>query len=140
MRTKFILAGLAGGVLNFFLGWLVYGILLMKYYEANTIHYDGLMKEMPIMWLLIISCLFTGYFLAFIFDRWAKINTLKGGFTAGVIIGLFLGLMYDLSFLSMWNLYNWQIVVIDVLVAAVVYGITGALVGVILSGKEKSAL
>jgi len=52
MKTKFMLAGLAGGVFYFFLGWLVYGILLMNFYESNTITYDGLNKEMPVSLIL----------------------------------------------------------------------------------------
>jgi hypothetical protein len=64
------------------------------------------MKEMPVMWLLILSNLAGGYFLTFVFYHWANISTLKGGFIGGAIIGLFVALIFDLSFVSMWNLYN----------------------------------
>lgn len=67
MKTKFALAGLAGGVVTYLLGWLFYGILLSKFFEANTLQYEGLMKEMPVMWLLILSNLVGGYFLTFVF-------------------------------------------------------------------------
>jgi len=137
MKTSFYLAGFAGGVFNFFFGWLVYGVLLMSFMEANTIHYDGLMKEMPEMFLLGLSCLVTAFFLAFVFEKWAKIKTLKGGFVGGLIIGLFIAAMYDLSFLSMYNLFNVKMAVVDVLVAGFVYGATGAVVGWVLSTGKK---
>ena len=138
MKTKFILAGLTGGVFNFFLGWLVYGIVMMSFFESNTLHYDGLMKEMPVMWLLILSCLSTAFFLAFIFDRWAHISTVKGGLVGGLIIGLFIGVMYDLSFMSMWNLYNVKAVIADILLAGIVYSATGGVIGgVLTSGKKE---
>ena len=138
MKTKFILAGLAGGVVDFLLGWLVYGLLLMKFFEANTTHYVGLAKEMPLMWLLIPSCLVMGFFLAFIFSRWANISTWKDGFIGGLIIGLFLTVMYDLSFMSMYNLFGVNLAIVDVIAGGIVYGLTGAVVGWILGTKGKT--
>lgn len=139
MKTKFILAGFAGGVVNFFLGWLLYGILLMSFFEANTQHYEGLAKEMPIMWLTALTCLATGYFLAFIFYRWANISTWKGGFIGGLIIGLFIGLIYDLSFLSMWNFYNVKAALVDILLAGLTHSITGLVVGLVLHTRKAEA-
>lgn len=138
MKTKFLLAGLAGGVFYFFLGWLVYGILLMDFYESNSIQYEGLNKEMPVMWMLALSNLLMGYFLAFIFERWAGISTLKGGFIGGLIVGLFISVIYDLSFLSMMNLMNSQVVIVDIVVSGLVIGLVGAVVGWVLGFKKKT--
>lgn len=139
MKTKFLLAGLAGGIFYFFLGWLVYGVLLMDFYESNTIHYEGLSKEMPVMWMLGLSNLLMGYFLAFIFERWASISTIKGGLTGGLIIGCFISVIYDLSFLSMMNLLNAQLIVVDIVVSTVVIGLVGAVVGGVLGYGKKTA-
>ncbi|MBM3437214.1 MAG: hypothetical protein FJY07_13490 [Bacteroidetes bacterium] len=138
MKAKFFLAGLAGAVVTFFLGWLVYGELLMGFYVSNTTHYDGLVKEMPDMLLLVLSNLVGGYFFAFIFSYWAKINTWIKGFSGGLILGLFFVTMFDLSFLSMWNLYNAKVIIVDILVGGVFYGIVGAVVGGILGLGSKS--
>jgi len=138
MKTKFILAGLAGGVFYFFAGWLIYGILLMNFYESNTIHYDGLNKEMPVMWMLALSNLLMGYFLAYIFDRWAKISTPLDGFAAGLIIGLFISLIYDLSFLSMMNLMSSTMALVDIIVSGLVIGLVGAVVGWVLGYGKKN--
>jgi hypothetical protein len=138
MKTKFLIAGLAGGVFYFFLGWLVYGVLLMDFYESNTIHYDGLNREMPIMWMLALSNLFMGYFLAYIFDSWAKISTLRDGFFAGLIVGLFTSIIYDLSFLSMMNLMNTRMTLVDIIVSGLVLGLVGAVVGWVLGTGKKT--
>jgi hypothetical protein len=137
MKTKFILAGLAGGVINFLLGWLVYGLLMMKFFESNTMHYEGLAKAMPDLWLLILSCLAVGFFMVFVFSRWANIATWKGGLIGGLIIGLFMSLIYDLSFLSMYNLYNATATIVDIILAGITYGITGAGVGWVLGAMGK---
>jgi hypothetical protein len=138
MKTKFILAGLAGGIFNFFLGWLVYGVLMMGFFEANSTHYEGLMKEMPVMSYLILSCLLSAFLLAFIFDHWAHIASLKGGLAGGLIIGLFISAMYDLSFLSMWNLYNAKAAIVDMLLGGLVYSATGGIVGLVLSSGKRT--
>ena len=39
MKSKTLIGGLIAGVLSFFLGWLVFGILLKDYYSANTLKY-----------------------------------------------------------------------------------------------------
>jgi len=46
MIKKLILAALAGSVIQFLLGWLIYGILLANFMNCNTSHYEGLMKDM----------------------------------------------------------------------------------------------
>ena len=135
---KILRGTIFGGIAYFLLGWLVYGILLMDFYENNMIHYDGLNKEMPVMWMLALSNLLMGYFLAFVFDRWAAISTLKSGFTGGLIIGFFITIIYDLSFLSMMNLMNPTMVAADIVVSSLVIGLVGAVVGWVLGYTKKA--
>jgi len=87
MSTRAILAGIAGAVFAFFLGWLIFGILLMDYYTANTTSYPGLMKEMPNLVLIFLSQLIMGLLFAFIFERWAGIKTFGRGIVGGIILG-----------------------------------------------------
>lgn len=138
MNSKLIIATIAGGVAYFLLGWLIYGILLMDFYMANTIQYPGLWKEMPNLWLMFISNLLGAFLLAFIFHTWAGIKTFLGGLTGGLILGLILSLMWDLYFLSSMNLYSVSLVVADVLVGTLFTGIIGGLIGWILGFGKKN--
>jgi hypothetical protein len=72
------------------------------------------------------------------FYHWANISTLKGEFIGGAIIGLFVALIFDLSFVSMWNLYNAKSLVVDILIAGLMYGFEGAAIGWILGFKSKT--
>ena len=137
MNAKLIIASLAGGVLMFFLGWLVYGVLLMSFYEANTTHYEGLMKEMPNMYLMVLSNLLMGFLLAFMFQRWAGFKTLSAGLTGGLIFGFLIALIYDLYFLACMNLFPLKLMIVDVIVSTVITCITGALIGWILGFEKK---
>jgi hypothetical protein len=140
MNTKVFLAGLAGGVAAFFLGWLLWGILAMDFMMANTTQYEGLMKEMPDMLPLILGNLIWGLFMAYIFHRWASISTFTGGLVGGLVIALPISIMFDLYFLAGMNLYNVQALVVDVLMNTVVGVVVGGVVGWVLgTGKKPEA-
>ena len=139
MSTKAILAGIAGGIFLFFLGWLIFGVLLMDYYTANTTHYDGLMNEMPNLYLMIVSNLIWGLWLSFLFERWAKINSIGKGIVGGIIIGLPMILIVDLYLLASMNLFNGTVVILDVVANSITIGLMGGLIGFILGWKKKAA-
>ena len=51
---KFALGTVAGGVTYFLLGWLIYGVVLVKFMDANMGSATGVMKETPdFLWLII---------------------------------------------------------------------------------------
>ncbi len=133
---KFILAGIIGGVAYFFLGWLVYGILLgdlMTMPEGfSNIEYSE--DEFRISYM-IMSCLAGGFFLAFIFMKWAGISTFKTGAKAGAIIGLFISFMVGTSMVSMYEFALMANTLWDMLGSAVTLGITGGIIGWFL-GRE----
>jgi len=106
MNIKLFLAAIAGAVVSFLLGWLIYGLLLMDFFQANTIVYEGLFMEMPNMFLLILANLLMSFFIAFIFQRWAGFTTFLKGLGGGAFIGFFLAATIDLSLFSMMNLYT----------------------------------
>lgn len=139
MTTKVLLAALAGGIAAFLLGWLIFGMLLMGYSEANMVHYDGLMKgegEMNLP-LLFISNVQIALLLAYIGHRMG-VSSLVGGLVMGTIVGFLFYLSVDLSFLSMMNLFaNRTMVVVDVLANTVWTAGVGAVVGLML-GRGKS--
>ena len=139
MSTKAILAGIAGGIFLFFLGWLIFGVLLMDYYTANTTHYEGLMNEMPNLYLMMASNLIWGLWLSFLFERWAKIASIGKGIVGGIIIGLPMILTVDLYLLASMNLLNVTITIVDVIVMTVLIALMGGLIGFILGWKKKAA-
>lgn len=143
MTTKVLLAALAGGIAAFLLGWLIFGMLLMGYSEANMVHYDGLMKgegEMNLP-LLFISNVLIALLLAYIGHRMG-VSSLVGGLVMGTIVGFLFYLSVDLSFLSMMNLFaNRTMVLVDVLANTVWTAGVGAVVGLMLGrGKSTAAV
>jgi hypothetical protein len=141
MNTKLILSTLAGTVVAYLLGWLIYGVLLASFMTNNTVHYDGLMKAMDgsFMFLILLSNLVMVFLVAFIFQRWAKFEKLLQGLTAGMLLGFLFALSYDLYFIASMNLINVSSMIVDIIANTVVVGITGAVVAWVLGYKSKTA-
>ncbi|MCW3117199.1 MAG: hypothetical protein JWM28_1281 [Chitinophagaceae bacterium] len=128
MNTKTLLGALIVGVITFLLGWLIFGILLMDYYNANMVQYPGLIKNPPEIWVIGISNLVWGLLIAWIFNM-SRINTVAKGFSAGFVIGLLMVLGFDLLLYAQFNLINSKLIAIDVILNGIMGGISGAVLG-----------
>jgi len=136
--NKMLLSGVAGGVAFFLLGFLLYGVLLMKFFEANAGTATGVMKEPMEWWALILGNLMWGLLLAVVFARWANISTFVTGLKAGAIIGLLVGLSFDLTMYGTANLSNLTGMIADVVVFTAMSAVAGGIVGLVLGmGKAK---
>lgn len=134
---KILIAGIAGAVVAFLLGWLLYGILLKDFMAEHTNASFMRAETDMIWWAMIASHIFWGIFLAYIFNRWATITTFGAGLSAGFVICLLLGLAYSLGYYGMSTIYtDLTGLGVDVVVGAVMGAIVGGVVGLVL-GKIK---
>ncbi len=130
-RSKFTLAGVIGGIVYFFLGWLVYGIVLR---DVTALPDDiRAVVEYPPeefkMSFMIISCLVYGLFLSFIASYWAKVSTLGGGFKVGAIVGVFVTLAVGFGMSSMFRMNTIPQIFINAVAEIVCAGGAGAVIG-----------
>lgn len=137
MSKRMLLAALAGAVTSFLAGWLIYGILLMDFYKAHTIHYEGLMKEPPVLWAIFVSGFCSTLLFAYIFDKWANVRSFAGGAMAGALLGFLIMLSFDLSFLAFFNLYSPSLLAVDVVLGTVFNAFIGGVVGLVLGMGKK---
>jgi TRAP-type C4-dicarboxylate transport system permease large subunit len=134
--NKVLIGGLLGGVVYFFLGWLVWGILLKD--MDSTPDSVALVDNNMHMWAMAVSCILWGMLLAYIFNRWAGIRSMAGGATAGATIALLTSLSHGLSMHATMNFYGVNHVLVDAIATTLVSAITGAVIGWFL-GREKIA-
>lgn len=137
MNTKVLLATLAAGIAGFLFGWLLFGILLMDFYAANTIVYEGLMRNPPDLIMIFISNLLTAFLLAFIFNRWANIRNAVEGAQAGFIILGLVAASVDLFLYATMNLHNAWIMAVDIVANAAFGAFIGAVVALVLGSGKK---
>jgi hypothetical protein len=132
---KLTVGGIVAGIIFFFLGWLIYGILLMDFMKAHPGTMGGYDKAAPDMLWLVIGNLLSGFLMAYIFTK-ANVNTLMSGLIVGATVGVLMSASYDCMNYGLTNLLSKKMMMADVLAAAVLSGITGAITGAVM-GKLK---
>jgi hypothetical protein len=123
---KFIIAGLVGGIIDFILGGILYGLVFTTIYPQN---------ENTKMEFIFLGCMTFGFFVSFIFNKWAGISTLIDGAKAGALIGLFYGISMNFFMFSSQPV-NYTNLGLDTIVNIIMGTGVGAAVGIVL-GKLK---
>jgi len=128
MKTKtFLISGIVGGIVNFLLGWLFYGILFAKVFPQPE-------ESSETMLFIFLGCLTFGLFVSYIYNQWAQISTAKTGAKAGAIIGLFTGLFFNLFGLAMQPEQTFELAALDTGISVIMTAIIGAVIGTV-NGK-----
>jgi hypothetical protein len=137
MDMKLLRGTVFGGIFYFLLGWLVYGILLMDFFSANTNQCISKPPADMVWWAIIASNLVTALFLT-LFLKWSGAKGVTDGLKTGALFGLLLALSFNLSSWSMTTLYkNFGSLIADVAVNTMVLAIEGMFI-VLLWGKDKT--
>jgi uncharacterized membrane protein len=132
---KLAVGGIVGGILFFFLGWLLYGMLLMDFMNSHPGVVSGYSKEAPDMLYLAIGNLLSGFMMAYIFIK-ANINTLMGGLIMAAVVGLLMAASYDCIMYATTSLVSKKMMLADVLASTAMSAVAGAVVGMLM-GKLK---
>lgn len=128
MKTKnFLVSGLVGGVVAFFLGWLIWGILFKDFFPQPE-------ESTNNMAMIFLGSLSYGLLLSYIFVKWAQVSTASGGAKAGAVLGLLLALYFDFFQLAMNPEATYQMMALDVVISIVFGAIIGAIIGAV-NGK-----
>jgi len=135
---KLLMGGIAGGVVFFLLGWVIYGMLLMDIMNANPGTAGNIGKNPPDFLYLIIGNLAMGFLMTYIFIR-ANVNSLGAGFITAAIVGLLMGVGYDCTAYATSTVISKKGMAVDVAAFTVMSAITGAVVGAILGMGKKTA-
>ncbi len=127
---KFLIGGIAGGVVYFLLGYLFYGTLFMNFFKDNAGTATGAQRAMDqmIWWALILGNIIAGCVLSYVFAI-ANVKSIGSGLITGFILGLLISASYDLTMYGTSNIMNHNAVLADVGIFAVMSAISGAVVG-----------
>ena len=128
MNTKTIVAAVLSAVVTFLLGWLIYGILLMNYFDSHMMHYPGLMKAQPDFLYIGLANLAWGLLTAYILQI-AGITTVSKGLITGAIVSCLSTAGYDLIMFAQFNLSSRTADIVDVAASTVLGAVSGAVIG-----------
>ncbi len=135
---NYLLAGILGGIVYFFLGWFIYGMLLMNYMEENAGLALGVNRVDMLFWSIGLGSLLYGFFLSYIFSCLGQVKTAGSGAKTGAWIGFLVAGAIDFTMYGTTNISTLNAVVVDILAATVMATITGAVVAWVLgAGSTK---
>lgn len=139
---KFLVSGIVGGIVAFFLGWLIYGILLMDFFAKNTGSATGVSRATTdfVWWALILGNMLMGLTYSYIYNRWANINSFGAGASAGAVLGFFIVGTMDFMMYGTSNVMNLTGTIADICGAIVIGALVGGTVGMMNGmGAKKAA-
>src|SRR6185295_15888577 len=98
MLLRLIAATVAGAIVFYAVGFLLFGILLNPILKNYMNQFPGLMKApMPDMLFLPLWNLTMAFLFAIVFEKWAGIRTFVGGLKGGFLLMLLIALIIDLN-------------------------------------------
>jgi len=131
-ERRFWAAALAGGVTLFFVGFVLWGLLLAGFFDAHMGTATGVNKEQPLLFHLALGQFFWAVLLAVVIARYAAVSGFLPGSRVGALLGFLMSLSVGLSQFSMANLVDLTAVMVDPFVSAVWSGMGGGVVGLVL--------
>lgn len=135
---KFFIGTLVGGILSFLLGWLIYGVLLMKYMRSNAGEIGHVTdRAEPIMLYLVVGNLFYGAFITYVLLK-ANVKSVVGGFITGAVLGFLITAAVDCMMYALTRVTSKHAMLADVIAATIMVGIIGAAVALVTGGKKDS--
>lgn len=126
MATQRLLIGtVVGGIVLFFLGYLVFGVLFADFFAANAGTATGV-EKMPFDFVSLgIGQLAWGAALTVILT-WAGVRSIGQGATTAGIAGLLVFLGFDLTMYATSNMSNLTATLVDPILAGVLFAVAGA--------------
>ena len=139
MLVRIFAAALAGAIVFFTLGFVIYSFIVDPIMKDHMNQFEGLMKTpMPNLGFLFAWNFMMSFLFAFIFDKWAGVRSFVGGIKTGFVLMLIIAVMSDLGYLAFMNIYRDLMAPALDIVAATVLGTTACgVIGLVLGLMNK---
>lgn len=128
MNTKTLIIGIAGGIVVFLTGFLIYGILMMEYFANNMNSYPGFTKDPIEIWAIALGNIIWGVLLAYVFNL-GGLKTAGSGALNGAMLFFLFSLGTNIVSYGQNNLYSLPLSFVDALCMAILGCLGGALTG-----------
>ena len=139
--NKFFVGGIIGGIADFLLGWLVWGMLLKNFMNEHTTEAGkAIMRgdDNMIWWAMIAGALCWGLMLSYVLIK-SGATTVSSGATTGAVLGLLIGAAIAFFNYGLQNAGDTTLMVVSIVVNLVVGAILGGVIGWFLGMGKKAA-
>ncbi|SDL67847.1 hypothetical protein SAMN05421813_101180 [Daejeonella rubra] len=131
MNTKTLIIGIAGGIVVFLTGFLIYGVLMMEYFVSNMSSFPGFTKDPMEIWAIAAGNIIWGILLAYVFNLGGLSSGGRGALHGAILFFLFSLGMNIVSY-GQYNLYSLPLSLVDALCMAILGCTGGAFTGWLL--------
>ncbi|MBL0358974.1 MAG: hypothetical protein IPP72_19875 [Chitinophagaceae bacterium] len=132
---KLTIGTIAGAVVFFLLGWLVYGYLLRNFMGHNP-GAIGLVGRTEINFVFLgLGHVAQALLLTYILLK-SNSNSLGGGLTTGALVGFLMGVASDCMMYGTTIVISKKGMAADVIAFTVICAVTGAVIGVLTAKKN----
>lgn len=128
MIKKLAIGTLAGTVVYFLFGWVVFEFILGDYTGRHTIQLNGFRKTDAdySLLFLIVSCMAYAALISYVLMWLLNTKDLLKGFCVAATIGALVAVMADTYWYATSYFYsNFIVVILDIVAAAVTVGVLG---------------
>lgn len=123
MKLKnFILAGIIGGIVDFFLGWIFYDFIFKPFLPVVD-------ESQMNLTMIFFGCMTLGFFLSFLIVKSSIVNYVSG-MKFGAVVGLFLGLYTNFFQFSSKPL-DLHLFLLDTFIGILLASIVGGVIAVV---------
>ena len=118
---RLALGTVVGGLVLFLLGYLVYGVLFASFFATNVGTATGVARE-PFNFVALLLGQLTMIF------NWGAVKSASQGAKIGALAGLLFFLGIDLTLYATTNVQNLAASLVDPLLAALLFAVSGAVI------------
>jgi len=139
--NKFIIGGIIGGIANFLLGWLIWGMLLMNFMNSHTSEAGKSAmrgEENMIWWAMIAGSLCFGLTMSYVLNK-SGANTVGAGAATGAVLSLLISAAINFFNYGLMNMGDTTAMAVDIAVNVIVGAIIGGIIGWYLGMGKKVA-
>jgi len=139
--NKFIVGGIIGGVANFILGYLVWGLALMNFMKEHTSEIGKPAvrgEDDMVWWAMIVANLMLGFLLSYILNK-SNVTSAGAGAATGLVVGLLMSVAFDCFVYGQLDVFDTTAMIVDILASTVVSTIIGGIIGWYLGMGKKAA-
>ncbi|WP_445384015.1 hypothetical protein ACT6NV_08300 [Robiginitalea sp. IMCC44478] len=135
-----LLATVAATIAMFILGYLIWGMALMSFFEEHSIVDVMKSDEEMSLGMIFLGNLATAFALSTLYGKWARgHHSAAQGFQFGAWVGFLIGVGMGLVWLGTSNFMDMTGHIAEAIVDILYYGVTGAIIALIYTASAPKA-
>lgn len=135
-----LLATVAATIAMFILGYLIWGMALMSFFEEHSIIDVMKSDEEMSLGMIFLGNLATAFALSTLYGKWARgHHSATQGFQFGAWVGFLIGVGMGLVWLGTANFMDMTGHIAEAIVDILYYGVTGAIIALIYNASTPKA-